>query len=42
VDRIQDWEQGRSKPDGALRAYLLVIQREREAIERALAAEAPA
>jgi putative transcriptional regulator len=40
VDRIQDWEQGRSKPDGALRAYLPVIQREHEAVERALTAEA--
>jgi putative transcriptional regulator len=36
--RIRDWEQGRSKPDGAVRAYLLVIQREPEAVERALAA----
>ena len=36
--RIRDWEQGRSKPDGALRAYLLVIQREPQAVERALAA----
>jgi putative transcriptional regulator len=36
--RIRDWEQGRSRPDGAVRAYLLVIQREPEAVERALAA----
>ncbi len=36
--RIRDWEQGRSKPDGAVRAYLLVIQREPEAVKRALAA----
>jgi putative transcriptional regulator len=36
--RIRDWEQGRSKPDGAVRAYLLVIQREPEAVERALEA----
>jgi putative transcriptional regulator len=36
--RLRDWEQGRSKPDGAVRAYLLVIQREREAVVRALAA----
>ena len=34
--RIRDWEQGRSRPDGAVRAYLLVIQRERKAVERAL------
>jgi putative transcriptional regulator len=32
--RVRAWEQGRSKPDGAIRAYLIVI--EREAIERAL------
>jgi putative transcriptional regulator len=36
--RIRDWEQGRSSPDGAVRAYLLVIQREPEAVDRALAA----
>jgi putative transcriptional regulator len=36
--RIRDWEQGRSSPDGAVRAYLLVIQREPKAVERALAA----
>lgn len=34
--RIRDWEQGRSHPDGAIRAYLLVIMREKEAVERAL------
>jgi putative transcriptional regulator len=36
--RIRDWEQGRSKPDGAVRAYLLVIEREPRAVERALKA----
>jgi putative transcriptional regulator len=36
--RLRDWEQGRSAPDGAVRAYLLVIQREREAVDRALRA----
>lgn len=36
--RLRDWEQGRSKPDSALRAYLLVIDREHEAVERALTA----
>jgi putative transcriptional regulator len=35
--RIRDWEQGRSKPDGAIRAYLMVIRNEPEAVERALA-----
>jgi len=34
--RIRDWEQGRSKPDGAVRAYLLVIANEPRAVERAL------
>jgi putative transcriptional regulator len=36
--RIRDWEQGRSKPDGAVRAYLLVIEREPEAVARTLSA----
>jgi putative transcriptional regulator len=34
--RIRDWEQGRSRPDGALRAYLIVIQKETQAVVRAL------
>jgi putative transcriptional regulator len=34
--RIRDWEQGRSKPDGAVRAYLMVILKEPEAVARAL------
>lgn len=38
VARIRDWEQGRSAPDGAVRAYLLVIMREPEAVDRALVA----
>lgn len=37
--RIRDWEQGRSKPDSAVRAYLKVIAREPEAVTRALNAE---
>lgn len=36
--RIRDWEQGRSQPDGAIRAYLLVISREPKAVDRALSA----
>ena len=36
--RIRDWEQGRSKPDGAVRAYLLVIAREPDTVARALTA----
>jgi putative transcriptional regulator len=35
---VQEWEQGRAEPDGAVRAYLTVIDREPEAVERALAA----
>jgi putative transcriptional regulator len=35
---LQDWEQGRTQPDGPARAYLLVIFREPRAVERALAA----
>ena len=38
VARVRDWEQGRSRPDGAMRAYLIVIDRETQAVERALRA----
>jgi putative transcriptional regulator len=38
--RVRDWEQGRSAPDGAARAYLRVIEKEPEAVHRALAAVA--
>lgn len=34
---MQDWEQGRRKPDRAARAYLTVIARQPKAVERALA-----
>ena len=37
VARLRDWEQGRSRPDSAARAYLTVIEKEPEAVERALA-----
>jgi putative transcriptional regulator len=33
---LRDWEQGRSKPDAAARAYLRVIAREPEMVARAL------
>ena len=36
--RVRDWEQGRSQPDGAVRAYLLVIDRDPEAVKKALRA----
>ena len=38
--RVRDWEQKRSRPDSASRAYLLVIDREPQAVERALAENA--
>lgn len=31
LGRLRDWEQGRSWPDGAMRAYLKVIERDHEA-----------
>lgn len=34
--RIRDWEQGRSSPDNASRAFLIVIEREHKAVDRAL------
>ena len=34
--RIRDWEQGRSRPDGAIRAYLTVIEKDPQAVARAL------
>ena len=36
VARLRDLEQGRSKPDSALLAYLTVIDQEPEAVKRAL------
>ncbi|MDQ6436507.1 helix-turn-helix domain-containing protein [Mesorhizobium sp. LHD-90] len=36
--RLRDWEQGRSWPDSAMRAYLTVILKEHEAVDRALRA----
>lgn len=38
VRTIQDWEQGRRIPSGASRAFLMVIDREPEAVHRALTA----
>jgi putative transcriptional regulator len=40
VGAVRDWEQGRYQPDQTARAYLLVIDREPEAVERALQATA--
>jgi putative transcriptional regulator len=36
--RLRDWEQGRSRPDGALRAYLIVIAKNPAAVAKALKA----
>lgn len=33
---LRDWEQGRNNPDRTARAFLIVIDRELEAVERAL------
>ncbi len=38
VDAVCNWEQGRRQPDVAARAFLLVIDREPEAVRRALSA----
>ena len=35
--RLRDWEQGRTIPDSAALAYLQVIEREQEVVERVLA-----
>ena len=37
LDALQNWEQGRRHPDAATRAFLRVIDREPEAVLRALA-----
>ncbi len=39
VASLRDWEHGRRMPDGATRAYLIVIEREPEAVQRALGAD---
>jgi putative transcriptional regulator len=38
VAAVRDWEQNRKTPEGATRAFLLVIEREPEAVMRALSA----
>lgn len=37
LDAVQNWEQGRRRPEGAARVLLRVIEREPEAVRRALA-----
>ena len=34
---LQEWEQGRRRPEGAVRAYLTVIERNPKAVQEALA-----
>jgi putative transcriptional regulator len=38
IRTVQEWEQGRAVPSGAARAFLIVIDREPEAVRRALVA----
>ena len=38
---LRDWEQGRKDPDAAARAYLVVIAREPEVVQRALIRKPP-
>lgn len=37
IKNIQNWEQGLRQPEGPARAYLLVIERNPQAVQRALA-----
>ena len=39
VGTLRDWEQGRRVPEGPARAYLCVIDKEPEAVHRALVSE---
>jgi putative transcriptional regulator len=36
IRTLQEWEQGRARPDGAVRAYLIVIDRNPDAVRQAL------
>jgi putative transcriptional regulator len=38
VKNVRNWEQGVRQPEGAARAYLVVIDRKPEAVQEALAA----
>ncbi len=38
VNTLRHWEQGRRAPEGAARAYLRVIERDPQAVQRALRA----
>jgi putative transcriptional regulator len=41
VDTLRDWEDGRTQPDEAARAYLAVIAREPEMVRKALGPRPP-
>lgn len=36
VNQIRDWEQGRSRPLGGLRAYLMIIAHDPQSVQRLL------
>jgi putative transcriptional regulator len=42
VNQIRDWEQGRTRPLGALRAYLMIIKRNPQAVIDLLRSSRPA
>lgn len=37
VNQIRDWEQGRTRPLGGVRAYLMIIERDPDSVRRILA-----
>jgi putative transcriptional regulator len=38
INQIRDWEQGRARPLGGMRAYLMLIEREPQKIQKMLRA----
>lgn len=36
LNQIRDWEQGRSRPTGGVRAYLMIIERDPDSVRRLL------
>lgn len=36
INQIRDWEQGRARPLGGVRAYLMIIDRDPESVRRLL------
>ena len=41
INQIRDWEQGRTRPLGAMRAYLMIIKRDPDAIREILRSSSP-